>query len=732
MILSIWRYAHLALALISSLFLILLSVTGIILAVNAVYEKLPAYRVDNIQELNLAQVIPTLHEVYPEMMSLSVDHRGFVSIDALNEDGETVKGFINPNDGKLLGELKPQNAFVQWTTVLHRSLFLKETGRVIVALVSFFLFLITLSGIVLIAKRQQGFRHFFAKINKDFFAQYFHVVSGRWALLPILIIALTGTYLFLVRMDMFKGAATAVEHTANAETEKPLETKDFPVFQTTLLADVEQINFPFMPDDPDEFYELKLKDAMYTVNQITGAIHEETKYPYSAFWERLSLDLHTGRTNIIWAIILGLASINILAFIYTGFVITLRRTKTKIKNKYKANQAEIIILVGSENGSTLAFANKIHTQLLADGQKSWITFMNNYEAYPQAKQLLVFTSTFGLGDPPTNALKFETLLAQFPQNQQVKFSVVGFGSKAYLDYCGYAQHIDQILAQQPWATRFLPLHTINDRSVDELVSWIHRWTEHSLITLATATSVYSEKPVGMKKWKVIEKTNVDPTNSTFKVILAPLSSVAYQSGDLLAIYPADDHRERLYSVGKNGKNIQLIVKLHEPGLGSGHLHNLTIDQEIKARLMPNKDFHLPKKAKEVAMISNGTGIAPFLGMIMENKKSIPISLYCGFRHDDAWIANYKKFATQQIQNKRLTDFQTAFSRELHMQYVMDLIQADGAKFAKLLADNGVIMICGSLAMQRDVEDILDQIVQKINGKPLTHYKAQQQILSDCY
>jgi len=119
-------------------------------------------------------------------------------------------------------------------------------------------------------------------------------------------------------------------------------------------------------------------------------------------------------------------------------------------------------------------------------------------------------------------------------------------------------------------------------------------------------------------------------------------------------------------------------------------------------------------------------------MIMENKKSIPISLYCGFRHDDAWIANYKKFAAQQIQNKRLTDFQTAFSRELHMQYVMDLIQADGAKFAKLLADNGVIMICGSLAMQRDVEDILDQIVQKINGKPLTHYKAQQQILSDCY
>jgi sulfite reductase (NADPH) flavoprotein alpha-component len=40
MTLSIWRYAHLALALISSVFLLILSVTGVILAVGAVNEKL--------------------------------------------------------------------------------------------------------------------------------------------------------------------------------------------------------------------------------------------------------------------------------------------------------------------------------------------------------------------------------------------------------------------------------------------------------------------------------------------------------------------------------------------------------------------------------------------------------------------------------------------------------------------------------------------------------------------
>ncbi|ULT23908.1 hypothetical protein KUH03_32995 [Sphingobacterium sp. E70] len=123
-----------------------------------------------------------------------------------------------------------------------------------------------------------------------------------------------------------------------------------------------------MEGDPDEYYVLKLKDRELTVNQLNGAIHKEVKYPFTALAEQFSLDLHTGKTNMIWAIILGLASLNIVFFIYTGFVITFKRTRTKIKNKYKAADAEIVILVGTENGSTFFFANQIHKQLLADGK----------------------------------------------------------------------------------------------------------------------------------------------------------------------------------------------------------------------------------------------------------------------------------------------------------------------------------------------------------------------------
>ena len=142
MTLSIWRYAHLALAILSSAFLLILSVTGVILAYDAIDEKMPSYRVENFENINLAQVLPALSEHYFEVIDVKVDHNDFVMIDAMDEDGNAFQAYIDPLTGKQLGEIKPKSSFIQWTTALHRSLFLKETGRAIVGVVSFLLFLI--------------------------------------------------------------------------------------------------------------------------------------------------------------------------------------------------------------------------------------------------------------------------------------------------------------------------------------------------------------------------------------------------------------------------------------------------------------------------------------------------------------------------------------------------------------------------------------------------------------
>ncbi|KKX48448.1 hypothetical protein [Sphingobacterium sp. IITKGP-BTPF85] len=63
---------------------------------------------------------------------------------------------------------------------------------------------------------------------------------------------------------------------------------------------------------------------------------------------------------------------------------------------------------------------------------------------------------------------------------------------------------------------------------------------------------------------------------------------------------------------------------------------------------------------------------------------------------------------------------------------MDLIKHDVQLFVEHLENDGVIMICGSLQMQRDVEKVLEEMTLSQKGKALLYYKEKKQILTDCY
>ena len=732
MTLSFWRYSHLALAVFSAAFLVLASVTGVILAVDAIQEKAPPYKVENFEKITLGETLPIVRKTYPEITELSVNHNQFVTLQGIDQEDNDVNAYIDARTGKILGTPIKKGEFIQWTTALHRSLFLKETGRFIVGFISFLLVLISISGFALILNRQRSLRSLFSKIVKENFAQYYHIFLGRLSLIPILIIALSGTYLTLEKFNFFLEKTDSEEKTEMAAT-APISKKSTTtsVFKNTLLADVQKIEFPFS-DDPEEYYIITLKDREIEVNQITGAIVSETPFPLQTLASNLSLDLHTGRASILWAIILGIASLNILFFIYSGFAMTLKRRASRIKNKYKPQESTFILLVGSENGSTLLFANAIQKQLLAHGEKVFLTELNNYSVYPKAKHLIVFTSTHGLGDAPSNASKFISLINKTEQQQKINVSVVGFGSQAYPDFCGYAQEIDVLLAKQSWAERFLELQTVNDKSAEEFVGWVKLWSAKTGISLSATPSLYNEVPKDLEKMTVLNKTLISDTEHTFLMTLRTNRSTKFTSGDLLAIYPKNDNQERLYSIGKHNGNIQLVVKLHPSGLGSGYLYTVEPGSVFKARIIKNQTFHFPKKASKVALISNGTGIAPFLGMMEQNKKKTEIHLYCGFRKATETVSGYEKFATEMIHKKQLKSFHLALSREENHNYVMDLIKRDTDFFVDLLTQGGVVMICGSLAMQKDVEAVLDTLCLDKTGKGIADYKTNRQVLTDCY
>ncbi len=269
------------------------------------------------------------------------------------------------------------------------------------------------------------------------------------------------------------------------------------------------------------------------------------------------------------------------------------------------------------------------------------------------------------------------------------------------------------------------MHTINDRSPSDFTAWVRDFSQKSGIKLNTNICDYEQKNENLALFKVIAKTPLDTENKTFSIILKP-EKVDFQSGDILAIYPANDHRERQYSIGKMGENIRLFVKLHKDGLGSQFLYNLGLGTNIQAKILENRHFHFPQKIQKVAMIANGTGIAPFLGML--DFKDTEKYLYCGFRHQTEATNNFTNIARNQIN----TSLKIGYSRSEMPKYVMDLVNEDELIFVDILQNNGVIMICGSLRMQKDIETTLSKICEKNKLNSIDFYKKEGKILTDCY
>ncbi|MDW5289091.1 PepSY domain-containing protein [Formosa sp. PL04] len=734
MTISIWRYSHLALAVSSFVFIVLASLTGIILAFEPISNQVQPYRVDDFNKVTLAETIQHLKTNYIEILNVDVDVNDFVSASVITEEGDAETFYINPKTGTKIGDIIEKSPLFQWTTNFHRSLFLKSTGRIFIGITSFLLFLIAVSGTVLIVKRQRGFKRFFNTIVNENFAQYYHVVLGRLSLIPIIILTLTGVYLSLYRFDLLPKETLTQNVNYDEIVEAPKrDIKDQPIFRDTKLSEVRSVEFPFS-DDVEDYYTLQLKDREVLVNQYTGDILSESKYPFIAIASRLSINLHTGQGSIIWSLILAIACLNILFFVYSGFAMTLKRRKAKLKNKFKKDNAKYIILIGSENGSTLQYANMLHKQLLKLGESSFIAELNSFSTYKNCEHLVVITATYGQGEAPENANKFFDTFKNTVSEHAYSFSVVGFGSLAYSDFCKYAFDVDELLQTDPNAVQLLMPFTIHNKSFEAYTQWINSWSKKVGLQIQLAGDDVLQNKKRKRTFTVVIKSiaNENPDDTFTIAFKSKLGLSRFKSGDLLAIQPEANSIERLYSVGKVNDSIFLSVKRQELGLCSNYLNELNPNNVIKARLIKNKEFRLSKRTKHVLMIANGTGIAPFLGMINQNTSSQNMHLYWGGRQESSFDI-YKSIIDESLETKRLQKLEIGYSQQDEKKvYVQHLLERDAEHVAHVLKQKGVIMICGSIAMQKDVLIVLESICERYLEYPLSVYKNKGQLKLDCY
>lgn len=733
MTISIWRYSHLALALISGLFLVLASLTGIVLAFEPMQSAVKPYQPKNLAEVSLATTLKALEVEYDEVLTLEVDANGFVLANVVTFSGDSNQIYVHPVTGKQLGVPEVQHPIFKFATNLHRSLFLKSVGRFFVGVVSFLLCFIAITGLFLIVKRQGGWHKLFSKVQKDYLELRYHVVLGRWFLIPIIIIAASGAYLSAERFSLLPNARLTHDITVSSE-DGDMGTKPYEldIFKQVFLNEVRSVSFPFS-DFPEDHFEIALADKELLVHQYTGQIVSEQPYPFTFLANEFSLALHTGKGSIVWSLVLLLASMALLFFIYSGLVMWRRRVRNgkvaRIQNHKDA--CSHIILVGSETGTTYAFAECLEQALTHAGKTVFVSQLNDYTSYAKAEQLIVLTATYGDGEAPTNARHFAQLLKTNPPHHNIHYSIVGFGSLRYPNYCKFAAELDNMLQAHPKFEPVLPLYKVNNQSTEAFQDWSRKWAVAT--NTALVLPVFKQKKVSLTSvnLRVVSITDIN-LDDTFILRLRPLKTPKFCSGDLCGFTPKEDGMMRWYSIAKYQGDILLSIKKHQKGKCSPFLSSLKPGDMVQGNIKKNPHFHVPKKVSELVCIGNGTGIAPFLGMFDENQKNIPASLYWGGRNEES-LALYAPYLSASQASGKLVHLRTCFSRVATTKtYVQHVLLQDAEPLAKKLESGAVFLICGSLTMQNEVLDVLEDISQKQLQQPLSEFEQRGQLKMDCY
>ena len=265
MIKGIWRSTHFLLAVSVSIFLIIASVTGTFLGIEAIIDQSQKEAISDLDKISLKKTMDSLQNNFLEVYEISVTEKNQVLVQGITSKGfETV--FVNPNTGKKLDIVKPKNRLSNFMKNLHRSLFLKKTGRILMGFISFLTALLVITGFLLLINRIGGFNKIFRPLKEKQFFRKSHIELGRLFVIPIFFIAISGFYLTTARFDIFNSnKSTHYDYKAG---EKYVDLDKY------YLDKVKNVIYPFSSSENDT-YKIQLFNRTITFQQGDNSLLSE-------------------------------------------------------------------------------------------------------------------------------------------------------------------------------------------------------------------------------------------------------------------------------------------------------------------------------------------------------------------------------------------------------------------------------------------------------------------------
>ncbi|MCZ4272515.1 PepSY domain-containing protein [Maritalea porphyrae] len=735
-----WRNLHSIFGLAAAVLLTVLSVSGAVLAtlpladtLRPEAQTLAGYSVADAIEIAL------LHNKKLEIERIKVAPSGAVLISG-RQYGRGIKSNLNLQTGKLAKEEKLHPVYAIMRD-FHRSLLLGFVGRSVVFVGAVIMCILCLSGIFVLVRRMGGWRLLFSPI-KGRWPERLHVLFSRLFILPLVITSVSGAYLGAVTMGFVpSGNEVPPAYPESLQELDPVLPYELDGLKQLALNDVREIIFP-IPEDWFDVFAVKTHDSNLFFDQFTGELLSSQPCSFAQRIFDLFTLLHTAEGLAPWGIVAGIAVVSVPAFALTGFVIWLNRMRSgmgRIRNNSAAKDAEIVILVGSENGSTWGFGKALHAALAAAGAIVHIRAINDMRAaYPNGRHLIVLAATYGDGEAPQNANRFVKRLRDLNAHHLMRFCVLGFGDKSFPRYCAFAQEVDQAL-RASGRNSILELADVDRKSAQSFSRWGHELAE--ALNLDFELDYSPPKPrtyqLALQNKEVFGAQLQAPTAVLRFCPIAGENGCdfvpTHNAGDLVSIYPKGDARARMYSVGScaREKCLEICVARQDGGVCSTYLNNLALGERIEFHIEQNADFHMPTKGrKPVIMIGAGTGIAPFAGMIRNNMKHVPVDLYWGNR-DPSVDHLYGTQIPKWLAGKFLKNFYPAFSRVEGGGYVQDRVREQAHNIVHQIRSGATIMVCGGAKMAQGVRHELEIIAVEA-GSSIAELKRSGRYREDTY
>lgn len=731
-----FRLLHRWFGLIAAVLLIVIAVSGVALSVFPAADALTA---PSGADISVAQLAQRIQQTIPSVEQIKRAPSGRITV-YYSEGDKPLSSVIDPQTGEAVAPVS-QNPVERWLIDLHRSLFLGDAGRLTASIAAAAMLLLTVSGLCVMARRAGGWKNILKPVKGNGDGRL-HTVISRLALPGLILSSITALWMAAATFNMLPEGAGAPPFPNDVSGRTGVSVGTINALKVIPADQLRSLTFP-ASGDPTDVFTINTSEGQGYIDQGSG---ERLAWADANWVDRVSafvIMLHTGRGLSVLGLLLGLSALSVPVLSWTGLTVWLKGRRKHKTASASVREADTIVLVASEGGTTWGFAETLRDALAAEGMSVHVGSLAHFDPdhWPQAERVIVFAATYGDGAAPGSAEGFIERFQQIPAQPHLSLSILGFGDRSFPAFCGFGAEIARVAARRGWRM-LTPFDTVDRQSAQDFARWGAKLSD--ALGRDIVLDHQPEKPAVWSLTLVSRRdfgAHVQATTSILRFSL-PKASLwqrltgasfpKFEAGDLVGVMPDGSTTPRFYSLASGSADgfLEICVRRQPGGLCSGQLTRLEPGQSIAAFVRANPAFRPKAGRKPVILIGAGAGIAPLAGFARANHKHRPMHLYFGTRHPEA-DALYGEELIGWNRDGRLSDVTVAFSRTVRPAYVQDILRKDATRVRNLIASGGQILVCGGREMAAGVSNALADILAP-QGIKLATLKAEGRYAEDVY